>query len=233
MPEPSGPADESGTLSLDRRRMLIGLLLAAGAGTAFARKPRESIDFLGDRKIENLLPKKIGSWEFLTTSGLVVPTEDTLSAALYSQLLTRVYVNGVDPPIMLLVAQSAGQSGILQIHRPEFCYPAGGFELSPIVPVALPVGKRRIDVNKLTATLPGRTEQIVYWTRVGRQMPLSWAEQRLAVASDNLRGYVPDAVLTRISTIDNNREAAFSRLADFAEAMVARMGANRNVLLTV
>ena len=233
MPEASNSIDETGVPSFDRRRILIGLMLAAGAGTAFARKPRASIDLLGDRKIDDLIPKKIGSWEFLTTSGLVVPTEDALSAALYSQLLTRVYVNGSDPPIMLLVAQSAGQSGILQIHRPEFCYPAGGFELSPIVPVALAVGNQSIAVNKLTATLPGRPEQIIYWTRVGRKMPVSWAQQRLAVATDNLRGYVPDAVLTRVSTVDSNREAALDRLAKFAAAMVAEMGPNRNVLLTI
>jgi EpsI family protein len=212
--------------------MLIGLALAAGAATAFARQPREPINYLGDRKIERLVPAKIASWEFLTTSGLVVPTEDALSAALYSQLLTRVYVNGKDPPIMLLVAQSAGQSGILQIHRPEFCYPAGGFELSPIVPANLPVGTSSIRMNELTATLPGRTEQIIYWTRVGGRMPVSWAEQRLAVASDNLRGYIPDAVLTRISTVDSDRSAAFDRMADFAEAMLAALGANRNVLVT-
>jgi EpsI family protein len=221
----------SGGIGLDRRRMLVGLMLAAGAGTALARKPRQPIDLVGDRKIDNIIPKKIGSWDFQTTSGLVVPTEDALSAALYSQLLTRVYVNGSDPPIMLLVAQSAGQTGILQIHRPEFCYPAGGFELSPIVPVSLK-GDLNLKVNELTATLPGRTEQIIYWTRVGRQMPMSWAEQRLAVASDNLRGLIPDAVLTRISTIDGDRDRAFHRLTTFAEAMLTTMGANRNVLIT-
>lgn len=218
--------------NLDRRRFLIGGALAASAAAAFARKPDESIDYLGARKLEDIVPKKIGEWEFLTTSGLVVPTEDTLSAALYSQLLTRVYTNGDEPPIMLLIAQSAGQSGILQIHRPEFCYPAGGFTLSPISPVPLPTGGRSIEVNSLTASLPGRTEEIVYWTRVGGKMPLSWAEQRLAVAMDNLRGLSPDAVLTRISTIDPNREAAFARLSVFAQQMVDLMGANRNVVIT-
>lgn len=217
---------------LSRRRMLIGLAMAAGAGTALAREPDRPIDLLGDRKLENLVPKQFGSWRFLTNSGLVVPTEDALSAALYSQLLTRVYVDGQNPPIMLLVAQSAGQTGILQIHRPEFCYPAGGFELSPITPATLPIGSGSFDANKLTATLPGRNEQIVYWTRVGEKMPRSWSAQRLAVAMDNLQGIVPDAVLTRISTIDVNQEAAFSRLSLFAETMLASMKADRKVLVT-
>lgn len=216
---------------LDRRRFLIGGLLAAGAATAFARQPSEVVSYLGDRKLEDLIPKQIGSWQYLTSSGLVVPTEDALSAALYSQLVTRVYTNGTDAPMMLLVAQGGGQSGVLQIHRPEFCYPAGGFALSPIVPMPLPVAGGAIKVNGLTATLPGRPEQIVYWTRVGNNMPLTWAEQRMAVAMDNLKGVIPDAVLTRISTIDTNRDAAFARLADFAEQLLARMGPTRNVLV--
>lgn len=231
MPDRDLPAGNGVAQPLDRRRFLIGGLLVAGAATAYARKPTESVSYLGTRKLEDLVPKKIGSWEYLTSSGLVVPTEDALSAALYSQLVTRVYTNGTDAPMMLLIAQGAGQSGVLQIHRPEFCYPAGGFELSPIVPVPLPVGGRNIAVNKLTATIPGRAEQIVYWTRVGNHMPLSWAEQRTAVAMDNLKGLIPDAVLTRISTIDTDQEAAFARLADFAEALLSQMGAARNVLI--
>jgi EpsI family protein len=224
-------AGEPTSSALDRRRFLIGGALAAGSVAAFARKPSQSVDILGTRKLEALVPKRIGSWTFLTSSGLVVPTEDALSDTLYSQLLTRVYTNGDESPVMLLVAQSAGQTGVLQVHRPEYCYPATGFELSPIVPVPLPAGNRSIQVNNLTASQPGRVEQIVYWTRVGNNMPLSWADQRLVVAMDNLKGLIPDAVLTRISTIDSNRDAAFERLADFAERLLLQMGSSRDVLV--
>lgn len=226
-----GADGRPGTGAVDRRRFLIGGMLAAGSAVAYARKPTEAIDYLGPRKLEAIIPKQIGSWEFLTNSGLVVPTEDPLSEALYSQLLTRVYTQGDEPPIMLLIAQSAGQTGLLQVHRPEYCYPAGGFELSPITPVPLPVGDRSISVNSLSATLPGRPEQIVYWTRIGKKMPLSWAGQRMAVAMDNLEGLVPDAVLTRMSTIDPNRDAAMARLAEFAEQLVLGLGANQDVLI--
>jgi EpsI family protein len=217
--------------ALDRRRFLIGGALAAGSATSFAGKPTQSVDFLGPRKLEALIPKKVGLYEFVSSSGLVVPTEDTLSDALYSQLLTRVYSNGTDTPVMLLIAQSGGQSGILQVHRPEFCYPAGGFQLSHIASVPLSAGGRTIEVNNLTAAMPGRAEQIVYWTRVGSHMPLSWADQRLVVAMDNLKGLIPDAVLTRLSTIDADAEAAYVRLARFAEQLLALLGADRNVLI--
>ncbi|WP_114227933.1 MULTISPECIES: exosortase-associated protein EpsI, V-type [Sphingomonas] len=217
--------------ALDRRKVLLGLLFAGSAGIAFARQPRQPIDYLGKTKLDKLIPNRIGEWEFASTSGLVVPPEDALSAALYSQMLTRTYTHADEPPIMLLIAQSAGQTGVLQIHRPEFCYPANGFQLTPITPRPIAVNGSTFAANQLTATQPGRTEQILYWTRVGEVMPPTWAAQKMAVAVANLKGEIPDAVLVRISTIDPDQEAAFNRLQRFVAAMVGSLPADRRKVL--
>ena len=123
--------------NVDRRKLLMGLGFLAAAGTAAARMPNIPVDYLGKRKLEDIVPKAFGKWRFQSASGLVVPTEDQLANAIYSQLLTRVYTAGDNGLVMLLIAQSAAQNGIVQIHRPEVCYPAGGFELSPITSMAM------------------------------------------------------------------------------------------------
>lgn len=215
---PDGPdLNDRGT---DRRKFLLGGLFAASAAVTYARLPRKPINYLGSRKLESLIPKKVGGWEFVSSSGLVVPPEDPLSDSLYSNLVTRVYNDGTSPPVMLLIAQSSGQTGLLQVHRPEVCYPAGGYALSPIITEDIPTTKSPIRANRLTATLDSRVEQILYWTRVGNRMPASWRDQRLAVAIDNLKGMIPDAALVRVSTIDPDGEAAFARLNAFIGQLI-------------
>ena len=207
--------------ALTRRKFALGLAFASVAGVAAARQPSRTVDFLGNGKLENVLPEKLGKWTFVSNSGLVVPPEDQLAQALYSQLLTRVYTSATGAPIMLLVAQSASQTGILQIHRPEFCYTAGGYELTPSSPhrVSLPPDGT-LPALSIAASMRGLTEQIVYWTRVGQHLPQSWTQQRLAVAMDNLRGVIPDAVMVRVSTYGADKTAALAEIDDFIRTMI-------------
>lgn len=208
---------------LTRRKFALGLAFASVAGVAAARLPNKSIDYLGKSKLEDILPQKIGRWHYVSSSGLVVPPEDQMSRALYSQLVTRVYSDGSGPPIMLLVAQSATQTGILQIHRPEICYTAGGYELSAIEPhmVKLPSGE--IPTLSMSATSNARTEQLIYWTRIGDHLPTSWREQRVAVAMDNLKRINPDAIMVRVSTYGNDKPRALASVDEFIVAMLSSL----------
>lgn len=225
------PSAASGS-AMDRRRFLIGGTLLATAGAAWALEPRGRIDVLGKRKLEDILPHQIGPWRFFSKSGLVVPPSDQLSEQLYSQLLTRVYVAPDTPPVMILVAQSASQTGVLQVHRPEVCYPAGGYQLSEQASVDLPIAADPLRATAFTATAGSRIEHLIYWTRVGSEMPLTWAEQRLAVARANIGGKLPDAVLVRISTLSLDRNPSIELLRRFGTALVSGLpAAAREVLV--
>jgi EpsI family protein len=210
----------------DRRKFLLGLLFCSAAGLAAWRQPNEKLDYLGREKLEDLVPKKIGPWNFVAASGLVIPPNDQLLDALYSQLLTRVYWDGKNPPIMLLLAQSGSQTGFLQIHRPEFCYTASGYSISAVTPHPIQLGSKTFTANSMDANSGGPTEHVIYWTRVGDRMPASWKAQKLAVAEQNLRGIIPDAILVRISTVSDDGGAARAAIDDFVRALIGSVPAS-------
>ena len=105
----------------------------------------------GAQKLEDLVPKRIGRLEFChgERTGLAAGRPDL--KAIYSQVLTRVYSDGQNPPIMLLLAQSSSQTGFLQIHRPETCYTAGGYQISPLTPHPQ-VGSKMVKANRMEAS---------------------------------------------------------------------------------
>ena len=146
----------------NRRKFLLGLLFSGAAGLAAWRLPRTRIDHLGQQKLEDLVPKKIGRWEFVANSGLVVPPNDPLLNALYSQQLTRVYSDGQNPPLMLLMAQSGSQTGFLQVHRPDYCYTASGYRISPVMRHPISLGSTPIS----SSTCPWTTAWPMWW-RIG------------------------------------------------------------------
>ena len=212
------PSDWAAKVS--RREVLGGLAMLSAAGVAAARKPDIELNYLGNRKLDDIIPVQIGRWKFVSTSGLVVPPKDQLELTLYSQLLTRVYYDG-QVPIMLLMAYSATQNGFLQVHRPEFCYTASGFDLSDFARHDVRVGQdRTIRVNTLTAIRDGGGEKLLYWIRIGNHIPLSWAEQKLVFAEDNLRRLIPDSILVRVSTPLMDDAAAMNSIDEFVGQLV-------------
>ena len=203
---------------IGRREVLLGAALLAAAGTTFAFDPRKHTSYLGKSKLENLVPAAIGDWRFVTSSGLVLPPKDQLRESIYSQLLTRIYQREGGDPVMLLIAYSAAQDGVIQVHRPETCYPASGYRLirnrGHEVPLDTPMRPRG---RFIVADNDTRREQMIYWTRLGHYFPTQWREQRIAVARENLAGRIPDGVLVRISTVDTTD--GLPMLDDFARAL--------------
>jgi EpsI family protein len=211
----------------DRRKFLLGLLFCSAAGLAAWRKPTYNLDRLGRLKLDDLVPKQIGNWNFVTNSGLVVPPNDPLLNALYSQQLTRIYSDGSGPPLMLLMAQSGHQTGFLQVHRPDFCYRASGYQISAVSPHPIRLGASVIPASMMDATSGGPTEHVVFWTRIGDRIPTSWTGQKLVVAEQNLRGMIPDAILIRLSVISPDGETARATIDGFVRQMLATIPAER------
>ncbi len=205
-----------------RREFLIGAGCVAAAGSAYAMTPRERMSLLGTQKLEGLLPATFGGWTEVPSDALVVPqSEDSLAAKLYSQSLGRIYQGADGKGVMMLIAYGDTQSDSLQLHRPEVCYPAFGFEIISSASVLIQAGHGvGIPGRTLTAKSPIRTEHISYWTRIGEYLPQNGSDQRVAKLRCAYQGLIPDGVLVRISSIEADPAESFALNEQFAADML-------------
>lgn len=208
-------------MMLRRDLILAGLGLAA-AGGAEALRPRKRLVLLRNTTIEETIPRSFAGWEAETVSDLVGPEQaGRLARSLYSEIVTRVYYEAATGAgVMLLAAYGDTQSDLLQLHRPESCYPAVGFtlRLAQSVDLQLP-GGAILPARRVVATTEQRTESIVYWARMGEVLPQTGGQQRMARLDNAVQGYVPDGILVRCSTV-GDPEAAFKLVDRFVTAML-------------
>ena len=202
------------------------MCLASVAGYA-ARPGAKAVDKGNAVSLEMMVPKGFADWTELPDQGaqVVNPQTKALLDKLYSQILTRSYVNKQGYRIMLSMAYGDDQRGGLQAHRPEVCYPAQGFKLGAVQdgPLATPFGN--IDVRRLSTSLGARSEPVTYWLTVGDQVIKSKFDKRIAEIRLGLTGQIPDGLLFRISSIDVDTNQAFAMQQKFVADMMAAVPA--------
>jgi EpsI family protein len=210
---------------LRRRELLLGAPLVAAAAGAWALTPRERLNLLGSKKLEDAVPLKIGPWSVTPSNAVVLPdaAEGSLSARLYDQTVSRLYTSDTELPVMMVIAYGSTQSDQLQLHRPEVCYTAVGFEITGAQKVQVPLLPGvTMPARELVARNNERVEPILYWTRVGDYLPASGNEQRLMKLRSEMRGYVADGVLVRLSSVGEPSPELFGALQRFAREMLAQ-----------
>lgn len=216
-----------------RRHLVMGLACMTAAGAALAYKPRLRLSLVGNAKLDQLIPRKFAGWSDRPTDALITPDdEDSLAARLYSQVVGRLYAGPSGAMVMLLIAYGNTQNDLLQLHRPEVCYPAFGFEISRSSKTVVPLDKNvTLPARALTAYSPQRTEQILYWTRIGEHLPTDGGEQRIAKLEDQFAGIIPDGVLVRISLISDDPAEALALGRKFARDLVYAVPATHRAAL--
>ena len=173
--------------------------------------------------LDSMVPKVFGEWTELPEQGaqVVNPQTKELLDKLYSQILTRTYVNKQGYRVMLSMAYGDDQRGGLQAHRPEICYPAQGFTLGSVQDGALSTPFGSIDVRRLSTTLGQRNEPVTYWLTVGDQVIRNKLDRRIAEIRLGLTGQIPDGLLFRVSSIDPDNAHGFAMQQAFASDMIA------------
>jgi EpsI family protein len=214
-----------------RREFLVGGALVATAALCAAAAPRRTAPLGQGQSLDKLIPDKVGPWTASTYDPILIPQGDTGEGTTYDKVVSRYYVSPTQAPVMFLIAYGAEQAGETQVHRPEACYPAAGFSLRDRPDVVLHVPGGDITARSLTAVATGRTDQILYWTRIGNEFPMTSFDQRMSVLRQTLAGSIPDGVLVRISVESEDPQSADRTIAEFANALLSTGNKGLRVLL--
>lgn len=210
-------------MNATRLKALLALVLmvAAFAGAAAWRPTVHLADTLPKVDLASLFPARFGDWavDERMPVQLISPDQAAVLDAIYTQTLSRIYVNRRGQRIMLSVAYGGDQSDATRAHRPEVCYPAQGFQVLSTRNGAFSVGGWTQPVRQLVTRAGSRVEPLSYWIVVGDRVTLTGTEQKLAQLAYGYRGLVADGMLVRISSIDNDTEQAFALQQTFTQAL--------------
>ena len=172
--------------------------------------------------LETMIPKEFDGWKLDSTSArsIVNPAVGGALEEIYSQTLSRTYINGRGDRIMLSIAYGGAQKTDLHAHRPEICYAASGFDIGKMTKTFVDTTLGRIPVMQLVAKQGARNEPITYWIRVGDTVTRGWIEQKVTAITYGLTGKVPDGLLFRISTISNDEQDSYRTQQGFLSAIL-------------
>ena len=173
--------------------------------------------------LQEMFPKVVGGWETLNSEIVLIKASDVEEKlnAIYSDMLERHYKDKNNNEIFLSLAYGADQSSDqTQVHRPEFCYPAQGFEISHVRDELIVLSpEHSLLVRRLLAQAPGRIEPITYWLVIGDKATLPGWSRKWIQLEYGLEGKIPDGLLFRVSSITQNVEEAYQNHDDFVKEL--------------
>jgi EpsI family protein len=188
--------------------LMICLLMVLSAAIAIAITPVAGAGHQHDQpNLDALIPLEFNGWKIDESGARLVVDPDVNGEIkrLYSQTLTRTYINNRGEGVMLSIAYGGDQRTDLQVHRPEVCYVSSGFDVGKLTKAFMDTTIGRIPVMRLVAKKGTRNEPITYWIRIGDSLARGWYEQKMATLRYYmLTGKLPDGLLFRVSTISND-----------------------------
>jgi EpsI family protein len=191
----------------DKYALIISMVLLLAAFLGYALTPRNAMaDSRPKIDLEKAIPKEFAGWHLDTR---------------VSPISTTPELNEKGEQIMLSIAYGRDQGGDgSQVHRPEYCYPAQGFELKNSSDAKLKYKNDYIPIRRLLAVHGERSEPISYWVTVGETALRSGVDRKLAQISYGLKGTIPDGLLFRVSNISTDVTSSYQLQEKFTNDLL-------------
>jgi len=203
--------------------LIAGIAMIVAAGLAVAITPTHHLADQGPKvNLESMIPKQFGDWvvDDQVTYQQVNPEVKAALDKIYSQLLTRTYVNSHGYRVMLTIPYGVDQSDGLSAHDPEGCYPAQGFQIMAKSKAILHTAVGDVPVRRMEASNGPRYEPVTYWFTVGHFAVNNDWDRKRAKLNYAIKGEIPDGVLFRASSIDSDVHQAYLAQGAFIEALL-------------
>lgn len=175
--------------------------------------------------LETLIPKQFAGWHEIDLGGgnIVNPQQKEEIERIYSQTLSRTYMNDKGEYVMLSIAYGEDQSDANQLHLPDVCYPAQGFQVKSSSKDAIATEFGSIPVKRLFTVLGTRSEPLTYWTTVGDKVAIGGKAVKLEQLKYGFDGKIPDGMIFRVSTITPDQQYGFDVQQRFIQDIVAAL----------
>jgi EpsI family protein len=213
---------------------VLGLAMASTSALTGALTPRLKLaDAQAQFSLEQMIPAHFAGWSVDASVVPLTPDPERQSVLekIYDQTLSRTYVNRAGERVMLSIAYGGDQSRALQVHLPEVCYVAQGFDMVKVGEGALATRFGQVPVKRLVARQNSRNEPITYWITVGDKAIKSSFEQKIQRLAYGLSGKIPDGMLVRVSTIQADEQHAYRLQDQFVGQMLDALDARDRVRL--
>jgi EpsI family protein len=215
------------TLSI--RMIVLIVLMAMALVLGFALHPEKKMS--KDRQTVNfnqIIPLSFNDWTIDKTanSTLVDPEVKEQIASIYSQTVSRTYINSQNQHIMLTVAYGGDQEEVMQVHKPEVCYTAQGFTVKRNGVVPINTDKGTVHALQLLTNQAERVEPVTYWITIGNTIALNGLAWRWERIKYGLTGTLPDGLLFRVSSIGRDTDQQYQIQQQFVQSLISHLSIN-------
>ncbi|AKH42809.1 EpsI family protein [Altererythrobacter atlanticus] len=177
------------------------------------------------------LPAAFGAWRAIPLDEVILWPDDTLSPAIYRQIVARRYLREDGLAITAVIALGSAQNYLMQLHRPESCYPASGFSIESNEPAPVALPGLDLPARSMRAKRGDREDEILYWTRIGDAFPQDLWGQRLAMARNAVFRSPQNGVVARFSITNPAGGQAAAQLESFIVALFGALGSSGRTVL--
>ena len=196
--------------------------------------PQEKwFEHLGQPQFERIIPPSFADWTQVSDGNntlIVDPEQQETLNDIYTQIVSRTYVQkSTGRRLMLSLAYGDNQTYSKQLHFPETCYDAQGFNVLALHNEKMLANGHEIEVKRMTAQMRDRVEQVSYFIRIGDGVlsgRISWVR-----IYTGLKGYIADGLLFRVSEISDNDKSSHQLQDKFINDLLKALSPAQQAML--